>query len=79
MSVQEYFGINQTSDASLLAIIVSMTVSHTHTHTHTHTLTHAYNGHPSLHSWPPFMAALFTRTHTYTHRVCTKVDCTGVP
>ena len=47
MSVQEYLCISQTSNASLLAIILSMTVSHKHAHK----LTQTYNRHPSTYPY----------------------------
>ena len=65
--------ISQTSDASLLAITLSMTVSHKHTHTETYnghpslTTLICTHGHPSLHSWSPFSALMATLLCTHGH------------
>ena len=65
--------ISQTSDASLLAITLSMTVSHKHTHTQTYnghpslTTLICTHGHPSLHSWSPFSALMVTLLCTHGH------------
>ena len=60
MSVQGYLCISQTLDASLFFIYDCFTQTHSHTH--------AYNGHPSLHSWSPFSALMANRfAHTHTH------------
>ena len=60
MSVQGYLCINQTSDASLLAIILSTTVSCKHIHTQTYNGHSCTPGHPSPHSWPPFSVIMVT-------------------